>query len=218
MITTKQWKQAAGFLAIGLGLVAFTFVFYRYVYTHSKRLRVVAEGKVYRSGQMTEEGFRNAVATYGIRTIINLQQDNRDPDLPHNWFDRRTVKESELCKELGVRYLVVEPDLVNPDETGAKRPKAIDEFLALMDDESIYPVLIHCKAGLHRTGILLAVYRMEYEGWTVREAFEELKAHGFGKNCHCNNEYVRQYVLEFEKGKRLEPTTASTRKRTVPIE
>ena len=36
-----------------------------------------------------------------------------------------------------------------------------------MDDPDSYPVLIHCNAGLNRTGVMVAVYRMEYQGWDV---------------------------------------------------
>ncbi len=69
-----------------------------------------------------------------------------------------------------------------------------------MDDEASYPVLIHCRAGLHRTGVLSAVYRMEYQGWSPLEAFEELRAHGFGTfACTAANEYVRQYVLTYRR-------------------
>jgi protein-tyrosine phosphatase len=79
-----------------------------------------------------------------------------------------------------------------------RHPEAIDEWLAVLDDERNYPVLIHCRAGLHRTGVLVAVYRMEYEGWSPAEAFRELKAHGFGPwVCTSANDYVKQYVLTY---------------------
>ena len=48
-------------------------------YTHAKRLRVVTEGKVYRSGCMTAEGFADAVKKFGIRTIINLRDEAPEP-------------------------------------------------------------------------------------------------------------------------------------------
>ena len=48
-----------------------------------------------------------------------------------------------------------------------------------MDNPDNYPVLIHCFAGIHRTGAFCAIYRMEYEGWTNAEAIEELRACGY---------------------------------------
>src|SRR5262249_58419454 len=130
------------------------------------------------------------------RPIVTLQDDFPDPDVSLSFLARDTVKESELCARLGVRYVCIRPDLVSRRAVGTERPEAIDEFLALMDDPATYPVLIHCKAGLHRTGILAAVYRMEYQGWTPAEAYRELKAHGFGTfACTAANDYVAQYVL-----------------------
>ena len=61
----------------------------------------------------------------------------------------------------------------------SSRP-AVDEYLKMLDDESNYPILLHCKAGLHRTGRLTAIYRMEYQGWSQGEALRELRANGYG--------------------------------------
>src|SRR5262249_15535380 len=143
------------------------FVYYRYSYTYGKRLRVVTEGRVYRSGCMTAPGFRDAVARLGIRTIINLMDEAPDPDIAKSYFGQSDILESQLCREMGVRFVAIAPDLVARTSVPAERPKAIEQFLAVMDNPSSYPVLIHCRAGLHRTGCAVAIYRMEYEDWTV---------------------------------------------------
>ena len=192
-------RAALTALIAGVVLVA-PAVFYRDVYTHGKRLRVVAPGRLYRSGQMTAEGFTEAVARLHVRTVVNVQDDYPDPDVSRSFWDWRTVKERELCERLGMRYVVIAPDLVPRRLVPEQRPAAIDQFLALMDNEPNYPVLIHCRAGLHRTGVLVAVHRMEYEGWSPAEAFRELKANGFGPwACSSSNEYVRQYVLAYRR-------------------
>jgi protein tyrosine/serine phosphatase len=68
-----------------------------------------------------------------------------------------------------------------------------------MDDPKSYPVLLHCKAGLHRTGVLSAIYRMEYNGWSRADALRELKAHGFGYfTANVSNPYVQQYLLNYQ--------------------
>jgi protein-tyrosine phosphatase len=73
-----------------------------------------------------------------------------------------------------------------------------------MDDPANYPVLIHCKAGLHRTGCLVAVYRMEYEGWSPTEAIAEMKDLGFGDAaCTSANDYIQQYVLTYQPRNRV---------------
>lgn len=184
--------------ALVVGIASGFYLFFRAVYEHNKRLRVVEHGRYYRSGQMTADGFTDAVRRYKIRTIVNVQDDFPDPDLQRGAFSLETIKESALCEQLGVRYVWLQPDLQPRSTPGGPRPLVLDEFLALMDDPDTYPVLLHCKAGLHRTGVLSAVYRMEYQGWSRESAFRELKAHGFGDSaCTCANDYVQQYVLTY---------------------
>jgi protein-tyrosine phosphatase len=172
---------------------------YRWVYNHYKRLRPVTAGVLYRSGELTASGFVDAVAQYGIRTIVNLQDEYPDPDLPWDSFGGGRIKESELCRQLHVRYLHNPPDLISPTLLPKQRPGAIDRFLAIMDDPSNFPVLIHCRAGLNRTGVMTAVYRMEYDGWTPRQAIEEMKDNGFGDyTCTSANLYITEYVLGYQ--------------------
>jgi hypothetical protein len=197
-------------LLIGLMLTVVPFYYYRWGYTHSKRLRPVVEGKVYRSGQMTAPGFAEAVDRFHFHTIINLQDDVPDPDIALGYFTRETIKESEMCRQLGVRYVFLGPDLISRKRLPHDRPPAIDRFLALMDDPETYPVLLHCRAGLHRTGVMVAVYRMEYQGWSHEDAYMEMKANGFADwPCTTANDYIAQYVDTFQRGIRHDPTLAS---------
>jgi protein tyrosine phosphatase (PTP) superfamily phosphohydrolase (DUF442 family) len=207
----KAWQVLlVGSLAALLFGVA-PFVHFRMTYAHGKRLREVDPGRVYRSGQMTADGFAEAVARFGLRTIINVQDDFPDPDIACAFWTRQTVKESELCRRLGVRYVALAPDLIRRQRVGIDHPQVIDEFLDLLDRESTYPVLIHCKAGLHRTGVLCAVYRMEYQGWSPAAAYRELKGHGFGTwACTSANDYVNQYVLSYRPRKVAPPAAGQS--------
>ena len=184
-------------------IIVVPVVHYRWTYTHSKRLRVVTLGKFYRSGEMTASGFREAVAELHIRTIVNLQDEYPDPVLPEGYFFGGLIKESELCRELGVRYVYIPPDLIPRRLVPVMRPAAIDRYLRLLDDPSIFPILIHCRAGLHRTGVMTAVYRMEFCGWSAHQAIEEMKWNGFGEwPCTAANDYITQYILTYQRGLR----------------
>jgi protein tyrosine phosphatase (PTP) superfamily phosphohydrolase (DUF442 family) len=193
---------------MGLGIVflitVVPFVYYRSAYSHAKRLREVAPGRLYRCGQLTTAGFEEAIKQYGIRTVVNLQDEWEDPDISEGYFTPRKCKESELCDQLGVRYVYMPPALIAPRQGPRHRPHTVNDFLALMDDRSNYPVLIHCRAGLHRTGVLVALYRMEYEGWSPGEAVRELVANGFGRfACSSANEYIVQYILNYQPRRRF---------------
>jgi protein tyrosine phosphatase (PTP) superfamily phosphohydrolase (DUF442 family) len=197
--------MARAMLITGLLGVIFVgpFACFRVAYAYEKRLREVDAGRVYRSGQMTVEGFEDAVNRFGIRTFINAQDDVPDPDVEQSCLRPGRIKESALCRRLGVRYVWIAPDLVPVRETPAKRPHAVDELLSVLDDETAYPVLIHCRAGLNRTGCHVAIYRMEYQSWSRSEAFQEMKDLGFGNStCTASNQYVNQYVLTYRRGLR----------------
>jgi protein tyrosine/serine phosphatase len=200
MSALVRWALA---LAVLIPVAVIPVAFYRVVYVHGKRLREVSPGRVYRSGQMTAAGFADAVDSYHIRTIINLQDEYDDPDISLDYLGTASVKETELCRQLGVNYVYLPPDLISRRRVPAERPAAIDRMLRLLDDPDAYPVLLHCRAGLHRTGVMVAVYRMEYEGWSPREALEELRANGFGEWDSCAaNDYISQYILTYRRGLR----------------
>lgn len=201
MRTWMRWALGVVVVAV---LIAAPAGYYRYSYDHAKRLRVVTPGKLYRSGQLGAAGFTEAFDRYAIKTVVNLQEENRDPLLPESWRGKPTVRESDLCKAHGVRYVVLDGGVLdNPGQDPGSRPKVIDDFLAVMDDPANHPVLIHCKAGLHRTGLITAVYRMEYEGRTAARAVEELRANGFGTfSATDGNVYLDRFIVRFERGVR----------------
>ncbi len=203
MATAVRWALVAAIVfVVGVAPV----VYYRSVYSSAKRLREVDPGRLYRSGQMTADGFADTVRRYHIRTVLNVQDEFPDPDLDRSFWGPGTVKERALCESLRVRYVHLAPDLVSRRQVGVCRPTAIEDFLAIMDNPDSYPVLLHCHAGLHRTGVLAAVYRMEYQGWTPARAWQEMRAHGFGPWAgSAANDYVTQYVLTYRPGVRKSP-------------
>lgn len=197
------WTWILG-LAVAALIVVPPVIRHRVLYDHHKRLREVTAGKFYRSGQLTAEGLRDAITRHSIKTVINVQDEYPDPTMRQSFWDHSAVSEKALCEEMGVRYVHLAPDLRSDRNDPEAVPLVVQPYLKLLDDPTVYPVLLHCRAGLHRTGVLTAVYRMEYEGWSHAAAFDELKANGFGdKACTCANDYVRQYVLNY-RPRRLE--------------
>lgn len=209
----SRWLRCSLVTLIVAVVVGLPAVWHRAQYAHAKRLCVVVPGKLYRSGQLTADGFRDAVRRLGIRTVVNLQDEYPDPDLKTSFLDRTTVKEAALLRELGVKYVFIAPDTLPRSQVPTARPEAIERMLAVMDNPANYPMLIHCRAGLHRTGCMSAIYRMEYEGWTPEQAVEEMKDHGFGDGeCTAANFYVYEYVLTYRCGQRRgQPEKAAAR-------
>ncbi len=46
------------------------------------------------------------------------------------------------------------------------------------------PVLMHCKHGSDRTGLIAAMYRVVVQGWSKEDALGEMTQGGFGDNSH----------------------------------
>ena len=194
---------------LALGVVAAVsgtvYAYYRATYGHAKRLREVTPGRFYRSGQLTAAGFEDAFRKYGIKTVVNLQEEARDPLLPAGYLGAARERESELCARLGVNYVSLDGGVLEGGSDTTAEPQLLTDYYKVLDDESNYPVLIHCKAGLHRTGFLTAVYRMDREGRPKDDAVRELRGNGFGTFAATGaNLYVKRYVEDFRPRPRPE--------------
>ncbi len=152
-----------GVVLAGLILAA-PVLYYRYHETHRRNFRVVADGVLYRSGQLTPQGLEAVVRECGIRTVISL----RAAGSSDGW-------EEAFCAARNIRHVRIAPRIWAADEHGEiPARQAVDEFLRVMDDPRHYPVLVHCYAGIHRTGTMTAIFRMEYQGWSLSRALAEM--------------------------------------------
>lgn len=124
-------------------------------------LHVVCPG-IIRGGQPSTEGLRRLKAA-GVRTVINL----RNEEVP-------VIREGSVVGALRMRYLTIPLNVFDqPSEA------AIDQFLAAVKNPENQPLFIHCQYGQDRTGTMVAIYRLNAQGWTAAEAFEEMVALGF---------------------------------------
>lgn len=131
----------------------------------------VAPG-VYRGAQPKPEGYAT-LAAMGIRTVVNLR-------LLHS--------EREAVTAAGMRSIEI-PMNTFMDVNAEKVKKAVD----LMRDPANQPVFVHCAHGQDRTGIVVAAYRMEADGWSREDAIAEMQAFGFNDIWHELMEFVRRY-------------------------
>ena len=148
-----------------------------YRQTAWRNFHVVVDGVLYRSGQLSPPVLDRIVHDHGIATVVCLRSLSREGD---------TVLENreELeCAERGLRYVRLNPKAWRPPEGGtavAPAQENVDAFLAEVR-AGRGPVLVHCFAGLHRTGLFCAIYRMEIDGWTNAEAVAEMKSLGYAQ-------------------------------------
>ena len=55
---------------------------------------------------------------------------------------------------------------------------------AVQAAEAKGPVLMHCKHGSDRTGLVAAMYRVVVQGWSKEDALNEMTEGGFGESHH----------------------------------
>ena len=135
-----------------------------------RNFHVVEEGVLYRSGQLPVARLQQLVALHGIRTVISL----RDSDRPIDKDEEAWIKARHL------NFVRLAPLSWWPDADGNIPGDAnVKVFREVMDDPAKYPVLIHCFAGIHRTGTMCAIFRMDYQGWTNDEAMNEMRTIGY---------------------------------------
>jgi tyrosine-protein phosphatase SIW14 len=192
--TTARW--ILGLLVFAL-LIGGPIAYSGYRQAEYRNFRVVINGKLYRSGQMSIDALQHTIDEYGIKTIISLRFADREGAKPPDW------REEEYCTAHGIRYVRIRPRVWTPTEEGAvPAEQPVNEFLNVMDDPNVYPVLLHCFAGKHRTGALCSIYRMEYQHWTNDEAIQELKSLGY-TNLDSEEDvlgYLESYVPRWRRG------------------
>jgi hypothetical protein len=123
------------------------------------------DAHVWRSGQpMTLADWQYLQSSVGIKRVIKLNYDSEGSD--------------DLARSLGmiVYELSVQPVglgdiLKRPD------PDKLAEAIRLLEHAD--GVLVHCKNGWDRTGLLVGMYRVIYDGWTTDRAYEEMRRLGF---------------------------------------
>jgi protein tyrosine phosphatase (PTP) superfamily phosphohydrolase (DUF442 family) len=144
-------------------------VYALYYQAQMRNFRVVSPGILYRSGQMTPAGLKRIFHDYGIKTVISLRDSKTEEERA----------EEALCNSEEVTFVRIPPSCwgdvggVVPVEAGVRT------FKEIMADPRNYPVLVHCFAGIHRTGAYTAIYRMEFEHWNNDRAMDEMRACGY---------------------------------------
>jgi len=58
------------------------------------------------------------------------------------------------------------------------------------------PILIHCQHGADRTGLVSALYRVVYQGWTKEQALNELQNGGYGFHAIWQN--IKRYLEQVD--------------------
>jgi len=136
---------------------------------------------IYRGAQPKGDGYRQ-LAALGVKTIIDLRADS----------ERGARSAAEAA---GLKYINLPlEDRRYPQADAAQR------FLDLVNDPANGVVYVHCAGGRHRTGAMVAVYRMSFDGWDIDRAYQEMKDYDFYTSMGhgCFKDYVYNYYHDWQ--------------------
>jgi len=122
--------------------------------------------------QMSPTLYRSALPDAGavalleklrVATVINFL-----PESDSNWLANPSIEQVQL------------PYRTNHVDDA----QVLKALRAIQAAEAKGPVLMHCKHGSDRTGLIAAMYRVVVQGWSKEDALGEMTQGGFGDNSH----------------------------------
>jgi len=138
---------------------------------------------LYRCAQPTKDGFAYlakmpslANSDRPVKTVISLRAFN-DDDPP-------------AAAAAGMRFERIRCKTWHPEN------EDVVKFLRIATTPAMQPVLVHCQHGADRTGTMVAIYRIAYEGWTKAQAIDEMVNGGFGFHPLWRN--LRDYIEQLD--------------------
>jgi tyrosine-protein phosphatase SIW14 len=168
-----RWLQNLIGTGVVLLLIAAPVAYGLHVQAEFRKFRVITEGKLYRSGRLSLAALKRVIHDYGIRTVVSLRESDAAGKEPYE------AREEAYCEGQAINYYRIPPRNWSAPAGPPPVEKGVRKFLAVMSDPDNYPVLIHCFAGIHRSGAYCAIYRMEFEHWSNAAAIAELEEGGY---------------------------------------
>lgn len=123
-------------------------------------LPVTAE--IYRGARPGDQGL-TALAENHFHTILNLENDSS-----------AVAHEASLVSNMGMAQVSIPLSAFF-----APSDQDIDHALTVMNQANQFPLFLHCLHGEDRTGLIVGLYRVVYQGWTPEDAYQEMLDKGF---------------------------------------
>ena len=158
-VRPKRWTRWCLTILIAPWLAVGGFALYL-IAVHN--FHVVSPGVFYRSAQMGGTALAHAVKEYGIKTVLNL----RGPGAGQDWY----TSEMTAAQQLGIQHFDF-----SLSATRELKDEEMDSILDLIA-RAPKPILIHCKSGSDRTGLVGALYLYGIEGQSAAAAGRQLNA------------------------------------------
>lgn len=139
--------------------------------------------RLYRGGQPKRGGF-DRLSKMGIKAVINLRA-----------ADARARADEARARAAGLHYFNV-PMPVHARPANHQ----IERVLSIINNPEHNSVFIYCRRGADRTGTVIAVYRIENDGWTIDRAQEEANEGGMFFTQLEMKDFIKSYYCRRNHG------------------
>lgn len=120
----------------------------------------ITSGEAYRSAQMDRDELEYYIDNYHLKSILNLRGKNPDSD----WY----IEEVKVSSEHGIVHY--DMALSASRELTAKEVRVLIEIFS----SAPRPILIHCKSGADRAGLVSAMWKVIVDNISKVEAKKQL--------------------------------------------
>jgi hypothetical protein len=139
--------------------------------------------RIFRGAAPNSEGLQTLKDELKIDTVIDLTSELEDLIKP-------LVNEKKTVEDLGMKYIPIPWDprlgmtakqLTETEEMQIQQglDKQVEEAFKAMTNPENGRVFIHCLNGKHRTGVIIAIYRIEADKWPLEKVVKEMEDFGF---------------------------------------
>ncbi len=184
-----------------LGVVVLLFAAYYVWHVHfNYRFEEISPNRVYKSALIKDEDtMERLLVDHKIKTVIDLLdpgvQDRLNPAKQAE-IDReeRYIEDINAKNGLNIKH-------INIPSGQVPTPQTLKKFFEVLDDNSSYPVLIHCYHGTGRAQIYSAIYRIEYENWKNADARAKTRfmVEGFGyRSSFADGKPKGDYLMHYK--------------------
>ena len=121
---------------------------------------VVENGVLYRSGQLDKDELLYYIKKYHIKSIVNL----RGKQQGKSWY-KEEIRLSRRLNLVHIDFRLSSSKIIKPN----KLIKLINILKKIPK-----PILVHCKAGADRSGLVSAIWKYYVEKYSIKQSDEQL--------------------------------------------
>lgn len=137
-------------------------------------------GEIYRGGAPDSSDLTMLSDIFNIKTVLSLDGNIAFAIAPK-------------VKELGMKHIVI--PISGPSSISLM--KYLQQSIVSILNRN-QPVYVHCRHGSDRTGMAIALYRINHDSWDPEQALKEAEKYGFGNKLDDQTEDLYRKIITKE--------------------